>query len=315
MPILMGNIDDSGISEYSIVRLNKDNLADIAKLHAEVYSVAPPYNYFHKKYDTAFAKVENVGFLAYDKDHRPAAYYGVMPCFIQFGDKIILTAQSGDTMTHPKHRGKGLIVKLSNITFDLCKELGIQLLFGFPNQEFYPIMIRHLGWKETEKLIRFEIPVRISLKRFLFKPSQKKRETVLQKLLLPENGIRNSVITDGFGGVCKDEAFFNYKTFSKTYVLKTSCAEIWVKINNQLVIGDIKVVKNDPQTFFSEVKTLAREIGVDKITFQVSPGCFLHDFFAAHYKPIPSFPVLLKDFGSGVPIEKIKFTFSDIDIF
>ena len=314
MPTSQGNID-AQVSEHSIVRLNKDNLADVAKLHAEVYPVAQPLNYFQKKYDTAFTKIENVGFLAYDKDQRPAAYYGVIPCFIQFGDKIVLAAQSGDTMTHPRHRGKGLVVKLSNITFDLCKELGIQLLFGFPNQDFYPIMIKHLQWKETEKLNRFEVRVNRSLKRFLFKTSQERKEAILLKMLLSKNGIGNSVIADGFGGISKDEAFFNYKTFSKTYVLKISGAEVWVKITDQLIIGDVNIVRKDPLLFFSEIKALAKKLGVAKISFQASPGCSMHDFFAAHYKPIPSFPVLFQDFGSGIPIEKIKFTFSDIDIF
>src|SRR5258708_39658673 len=95
--------------EYSILRLNKDNLTDVARLHSSVYSSAPSYE-FQKKYNTAFTGVEYVAVIAYDKDHQPAAYYGVMPCFIQFEDKIILAAQSGDTMTHPDHRGKGLVV-------------------------------------------------------------------------------------------------------------------------------------------------------------------------------------------------------------
>src|ERR1700744_762988 len=116
--------------EYSIERLSKNNLGDLDKLHHAVYSKHHPADYFEKKYDTAYLGVEYLGYIAYNSQHTPIAYYGVIPCFIRYNNQLYMAAQSVDTMTHPKYRFKGLFVQLANLTYDLCQEEGINLIFG-----------------------------------------------------------------------------------------------------------------------------------------------------------------------------------------
>src|ERR1044072_3132440 len=118
--------------DYCIVRLDESKLPDLAFLHKAVYGNEKSLDYWKKKYDTKYTGVEYIGFVAYNNENIPVAYYGVLPCFIQEKDNIILAAQSGDTMTHPQYRYKGMFVELSNITFDLCKQQEIRLVFGFP---------------------------------------------------------------------------------------------------------------------------------------------------------------------------------------
>ena len=121
-------------NEYRVERLGSDRLPDLELLHKEVYGRWPAKNYFPRKYDTAYTGISYIGFIAYGPDGLPAAYYGVLPCFMQLGGKQFLAAQSGDTMTHPGHRHKGLFVALANRTYELCRQKGIQLIYGFPNQ-------------------------------------------------------------------------------------------------------------------------------------------------------------------------------------
>src|SRR5882672_9602253 len=135
--------------EYVIERLNNDRLKDMESLYKAVYGIAAPENYFLKKYDTAYTGAEYLGYIAYNKENIAVAYYGVMPCFIQYNNEIILAAQSGDTMTHPGFRYKGMFVELSKITFELCREVGIRFIFGFPNQNSYHGAVNKLGWKLT----------------------------------------------------------------------------------------------------------------------------------------------------------------------
>lgn len=310
MPILPETISSKESKAYSIFRLNKSNLADLKKLHAAVYGVELADDHFPQKYDTAYTGVENVGFIAYNTNKQAVAYYGVIPYFIQYEKSIILAAQSADTMTHPQYRNKGMFIKLSVMTFDLCRQLGITLIFGFPNQNSYPAMIKHLGWIETEKMRRFTIPVRNP-----FPGRKKSHEAILEKLLLPKKGIPNSVIEEGYGGVYRDETFYQYKAFAKTYVVKITSGDVWIKINKDLIIGDIMLKENEDKFVLEEIKELANKLHLGKISFQVCTGCHLHDLFIGHSEAIPSFPVLFKDFGSGLRLEKIKFTFADIDIF
>ena len=301
--------------EFEIVQVNKINLGDLARLYTAVYGIDIAVDFFIRKYDTAFTGVENVGFIAYDSHGKPVAYYGVIPCFIRHGEEIILSAQSGDTMTHPKHRYKGLFVKLSNMTFDLCRQIGIRLVFGFPNQNSYPAMIKTLGWIETEKMSRFSIPVNVSHKLDFFRNRKQHRVKVLNELLSSQSNLRNSVIEDGYSGVYRDDAYFNYKNYTKTCVVKIGSGDVWIKIGRELIIGDISLNGTDSNEFFSKIISLADQLHLNKISFQVSKGCRLHDLFASRYNAFPSFPVLFKDFESGLPLDKIKFTFADIDIF
>ena len=313
------SIIDSG---YTTERLSKENLPDLANLFAAVYGRKASEGIFEKKYDTVYTGKQYIGFIAYSKDHVAVGYYGVIPCFLKYSGETILAAQSGDTMTHPLYRYKGLFVELSNITFALCRSEGIRIVFGFPNQQSLHGAINKLGWKMTEKMDCFIIPVRtIPLERiaakffFLEGVYQKYKRSIVRKYRIPGYGIPNSVINDGFSGVNRDENYLAYKTYHKTEVLQVGQSLIWVTLNTEFIIGDMKVSSNDFDQVMAEIEKLSAKLGIKQIQFQISPGTGLHSLFSKKYKSVPSFPVLFQDFESGLEIDKFKFTFADIDIF
>lgn len=323
MPALLVNMINTGTKEYYITRLNKQNLADVTKLHTAVYSSAPADNYFPRKYDTAYTGVENVGFIAYNRDRLPVAYYGVIPCFIQYKNETILAAQSADTMTHLQHRYKGMFVELSNMTFDLCRKLGINLIFGFPNQNSYHGAVNKLGWQMTDTMTCFSIPVKtlplesMVSKASLFGTLYKKYISFLMgKRLLPLQGVSNSVFNDGYAGVCRNDDYLKYRTYNPTQVIKVQHAKVWMRSKFNLVIGDMEGITAANFTIvIDKLKNLAFRMGLKQIQFHCSPGTELHRLFSMNFKAIQSYPMLFQNFGSPIPIEKIRFTFSDIDIF
>jgi hypothetical protein len=309
--------------EYSIARLSKDNIKDLAFLHSEIYAITIKEAYFLKKYNTAYTGVEYIGFLAYNKDSLPIAFYGVVPCFISYQSRNILAAQSADTMTHPGHRYKGMFVDLSKRTFDLCKEMGIQLVFGFPNQNSYHGAVHKLGWKETEQMTCFSIPVntipieKILKKMRMAKLYSKYKQFVLNKRLLPLQGIRNSVIANGFGGVNRCEEFLDQKNYNETKVMQINDAKIWFGCKeDKMMIGDAENVNTKNfVTVIRKLKRVAGLLGKQELQFHCSRETNLYQLFSSSFKASPSFPVLFQDFTSVVPIDRIKFTFADIDIF
>src|SRR5437588_761672 len=117
--------DNLTSKEYIVERLGKKNLGDLDKLHTAVYGKRQSAGYFGKKYDTAYLGVEYIGYIAYDNNRVPIAYYGIVPCFIRYNNQLYLGAQSVDTMTHEKYRFKGLFVQLANLTYDLAMDEGI----------------------------------------------------------------------------------------------------------------------------------------------------------------------------------------------
>ncbi|MBS1597819.1 MAG: GNAT family N-acetyltransferase [Bacteroidetes bacterium] len=308
--------------EYTIVRLNSERLKDMEKLYMAVYGISAPQNYFKKKYDTSYTGVEWLGYIAYNKDNIAIAYYGVMPYFMEYEDQIILCAQSGDTMTHPGFRYKGMFVELSKITFELCRENSIRFIFGFPNQNSYHGAVTKLGWKMTESMDCFEIPVSTIpvvsfVNRFkFFKPIYNRYcKTVINKYRLPQTGIPNSVIGDGYAGVYRDEKYFRYKTYSDTMVIRVGKANAWIKIKNELIIGDLELNGENFDNIMNRIEKIAAKLGIKQILFHSSPDTQLQWLFIARYPAVPSFPVLFQDFGAGISFEKIKFTFADIDTF
>jgi hypothetical protein len=209
------------------------------------------------------------------------------------------------------------------MAFALCRELGIRLIFGFPNQNSYHGAVHTLGWKMTETMDCFLIPVNTlplsTLARqpgILQKLYKRYRQWVLKKYPVPGKGLVNSVITDGFAGVCRKEPYHEYKQFCQAQVIGAGGSKIWISDKPGLLIGDMEDV--DETNFLPVIKKLkgiAVKLGARQIQFHTSPGTRLHSLFAARYKAIPSYPVLFQDFGSAIPPSAIKFTFADLDIF
>ncbi len=305
---------------YYIERLTKEKLGDIAVLHHAVYGKKIPVSFFVKKYNTAFTGIGYIGLIAYSDHGIPVAYYGVIPCFLHDGDNMLLAAQSADTMTHPGYRFKGLFVELSLRVFDLCREEKIPIVFGFPNQHSLNGAINKLGWRMTETMDCFIIPVKalplekVSGKNVLLKKMYRKyTQWVLRKYRSPWV-MDNSVIQDGYAGVYRDAAYWKYKTYYDRSVIRIGESLVWIKINNGLIIGDMNVT-GDFYGLMASLQKLAAKLGLTEIQLHTSQGTGLHQLLIKQWQPIPSFPVLFQDFGSGWELNRIKFNFADIDIF
>src|SRR2546423_1181016 len=145
--------------EFRIERLDESKLKDVETLYKAVYGYNRPKDYSLKKYNTTYTGVRYIGYIAYNRENIPVAYFGMIPCFIQYNDTIILAAQACDAMTLSQYRYKGFFVELVKNTVDLCRSTGIQLLFGFPNQNSYYGLVHKSGWKMIECMERFSIPV------------------------------------------------------------------------------------------------------------------------------------------------------------
>jgi len=315
-------IDGVATKEYTIERLSKNNLADLDQLHHAVYKKQHPNGYFTKKYDTAYTGTEYIGYIAYNKNQNPIAFYGVIPCFLRYQNQLFLAAQSADTMTHPQYRFKGLFVQLADITFDLAREEGISLIFGFPNQNSLHGFLVNLKWQLTEMMDCYIIPVgtipgeRIA-KRLPFVAGlyEKYQNYMLKKYLVDAKGVENSVLKDNYAGVNRNAHYFNYRTYHNTRVIRIGKSLLWIKIKSGLIIGDISCDMEDFENMMAKLYKLAFRLGLQCIQFHTSRQTRLSTLFAERYEAVPSFYILFKDLGSNIPLEKIKFTFADIDTF
>jgi GNAT superfamily N-acetyltransferase len=305
-----------------IVQLDAGRLKDLELLHASVYGRMPGKDLYAKKYDTAYTGHSWLGFIAYAPDGTPAAYYGVLPCHLSVEGKLLSVAQSADTMTHPLHRKKGLFVILAQQTYELCRQEGIRLVFGFPNQNSYHGLANRLGWASAEYMDLFVLPVSAPPLGSLFRKFRWTRSLygryarlILKPHLLPMDGLPNGLLKEGFAGVFRDEKYLRYKTYHSTMVIRAGEAKAWIKPGASLFVGDMEVNASQFDDAIQALKKVAQKLGIPDISFQVSPGTHLHSLLAQRIKPVPAFPVMIKDLGAGLPPERVKFTFADIDIF
>lgn len=307
---------------YRIARLTEERLADLTCLHQAVYSKTTAPDFFKRKYNTAFTGIMYVGYLAY-ADNRPAAFYGVIPCFIKHDGQAVLAAQSADTMTHPDHRGKNLFITLAGLTYGLCKAKGIRVLFGFPNQNSLPGFVNKLSWQVIAYMECFVMPVKaLPLAKLANKFPVLKNAYIgfvknkLRSQILPQAGIENTVVNEDFSGVQRDQDYLNYKSaYASSYTIKVGHSTVWFKIQDGMVIGDINLALDDMNNMIPHLQKTARSLGLRKIIFQTDKRTVLNMLLKNHAQPIPSFPVIIKDLDSGLQLDKLAFTFADIDIF
>lgn len=306
---------------YRIERLTEERLADMTSLHKAVYGKALPSGFFSRKYNTAFTGVMYTGYLAY-ADDVPAAFYGVIPCFIERDGQPVLAAQSADTMTHPDHRGKGLFIKLAELTYKLCYEEEILILFGFPNQNSLPGFVNKLNWQVSAQMECFIIPVKaLPLERLANKFPLLKglyrlfTNNIIKKYASPQKGMRSSLTNEGFLGLHRDSYYLGHKTYTESFTIKTGDTLVWFRIGNGMVIGDIDITTNDLRDIIPRLKKIAGRLGLQKLQFQADKRSALNVFLKRYADPIPSFPVIVKDLGARIPLDKMAFAFADIDIF
>jgi hypothetical protein len=309
-------------STYITERLGLNNIADMNLLYKAVYGHGRSREFFPKKYDTGYTGAKHIGYLAYNQQHHPIAFYGVIPTVVWYNGKTILAAQSADTMTHPGYRNMGLFTELANLTYALCKQEGIRFVFGFPNQHSLPGFIK-MGWHMAESLNSFQIRIRgafplqmIACKYPALRPLYNwYADKILKNYLKDKNGVQNSVLNDGCNGIFRDDNYLNYKTYSPTRVIEIDGALFWIKLQNGLQVGDIENVADNFESVLQKLKVLARKLGVTQIYFQASPLTRLHTLLARNYPAVPAFQAGFKNIDGELSPENIKFTLADIDIF
>jgi len=309
---------------YKIRRLETKYFSDLVTISQSAFGLTPKESYFIMKNDTKLWGDPHLGFIAFDTNDKPAAFYGVYACVIEVDGKEIKVVQSGDTMTHKDHTGKGLFTKLAQMTYDLCKELNYEFVFGFPNYNSYPGFVKKLNWVCPGNLNEYRLKVKTLP---LVKVAKK---YPISKLLLKlyfdlinsfysekDKYFENSIFSGGQGGLKRTRGFVNYKLkCGGSYIVSIGGVKVWLKQDGFLYIGDIDVNSNlNFNEFAKELKKYCFLIGADTISFITTPGTFLDNEFKKIATPIESLPYGWCDFNSGIDFSKIGFVMADIDTF
>lgn len=307
-------------------KIGEQNVHLLPPLYQVSFGKEISLNQVKNKFNTSFSGLSFVGFLALNQQNDAVAYYGVFPCLAKYQNKAYLVAQSGDTMTHPDHQGKGLFTQLAKKTYEYCKEVGIHLVFGFPNENSYPGFIKKLDWHhfddmtayhiKTSKLPIFRLKEQFALIARHFN-NTKNRFTEHFKI---EDAFMSS--TTDYNHVSLEHSidFVKYKqVHSPSFLIKIAEVKMWVKLSDKmfLLVGDVeKCSETQFVAAISQLKKYAAKMGFPHLRFHVSKNTWLENLLQKHaVKMANEYPVAGINLSNELPLEKCKFTMADNDTF
>lgn len=281
-----------------------------------------PVEYFERKFDTAFSGCTYIGYFAYDSDNTPAAFCGVLPCYLNINGKKVLSAQIADLITHTNHQRKGLFITLFRHVTELAKKENIKLLFTFPlpASNSYNGFINKLALIKTENFGNYCIPVfcfpiykvcaKLGLMNFYFLYSK-----FILLFFKNESELTNSISASGFNYLFRDRAFYQYKKYENNFLINCFGLKVWFKIDDGLFIGDVELNDLNPDNCIKKLKILSFLLGLHCIKFSVSPKLFWAEYLKNMGQYTEGAAICFYSFDSSVNIDSIKFTAGDTDTF
>lgn len=312
-------------NSFEFIRLNERYYEEFQRLFKASFGIKLTLKEIYGKFNTDYTGLKHLGFIALDKKSgRAAAYYGVIPLVAQYNGQRILCAQSGDTMTHPEYRGKGLFIALAKETYSLCKAEGVHFVFGFPNKNSYPGFIRKLEWIHYSDMHQyivdsgFPIPLEKAWKKWHLNKYVNifldKRFPVSEKCYF-ENSLAREESYEGY--ILHNGEFYTYKSFQRFYFTTLSSGTyICFKLDGRLWIGDLSRWSNEVfEQDLKDIKILARNLGVKYIHFHVQKGTKADALLTQKALLRNRFPLGGLNISGLYDVTRMAFTSLDYDTF
>ncbi len=312
-------------NEYRFERLNEKNIIDLLPLYLDAFHEVRSIDIVRAKFDTASFGAKNWAFIAYANDNTAAALYALFPVIITKNEREILAGQVGDLMTHSNHRRKGLYITLADMTHQLARLEGVELIFTVPYGEnaSYQGFMNRLNFIHTHNLNGYYFKVN-AFPTFLFTSKSHFinqiylafAKQILSRLFSIVYSFKNDLVSD-YAEVIRSNSFFDYKKkYSQTYVMQIDNVAVWFKIDKgSLKVGDIEKKSNKNfENILIGLKWVAFALGIRIIQFEASPDTYLDKLLQKIATPICNYRVCLLNF-SNLSDTDFKFTFADLDNF
>lgn len=308
---------------YLFKRLSPELYPDLIYISKSAFGFDPGVNYYIDKNRTEKFGPSNLGYIAYSNQGEPAAFYGVYSQPLIIDGKKLLAAQSGDTMTHKNHTGKGLFIQLAKMTYQLATENSISFIFGFPNNNSYPGFVKKLAWNCPYKLHDYRIkvltlPICKAVKKIaILKPFYNIYKSFIFNLFSRRGKLfQSSVLEKGVGGLERNCDFLDYKIKGGAILREIEKCSILIKTDGFLFLGDIERNENiDYSILIKKLKRMCFWAGIDIIIFQASPGVFLDKKLSVFLKNTDAYYMGYLNLDNKFDPESFKFVFADIDTF
>jgi hypothetical protein len=311
---------------YKYLEITDDLYSLTKELYKLSFNIKQKIKAIKIKYDTSMFGLKNIGYFAVSESNEPSAFYGVFPMRLRYGNNNYVIAQSGDTMTAPNHRNKGLFVQLAKMTYELARNRSVALVFGFPNENSLPGFQRKLDWQFFGNMqrFRFRYPVlplcEIGSKSSLFHSIYRKYCYIILRryeIILSEQSINDFKYSETKGQLARDLDYFTYKLKnSDNHLIRMNEFTLLIKPKDHLIIGDVGYFESARlDDFMKTIHNLARILGCRNVIFTVSKNYWLYNYLVRTGTSEESLPIGFLPLDFNLPLGDISFTQSDYDTF
>ena len=149
--------------DYFVENLTPKTFAELAPLMEDAFGGTVGTNYFEWKYlhnpsGPAIGNIARAG-----QDGEVAAFYGMIPENCHWGNRSRRIYQSCDTMTHSRHRRRGLFRLLALETYQAARAADEDFFaFGFGGPKSTPGLLK-MGWQIEFDLVNLFRPYPLTL--------------------------------------------------------------------------------------------------------------------------------------------------------
>ncbi len=124
--------------------------AKLLKLFKQVFGVDRTTEYWNWRFKT---NPQGHGWITVGEvNGEIVAHYGMMRNHLNFMGREIVVGQSCDTMVRFDQRNKRWFARLAARNYKYASENGVEAVFGFPNRNSYPGIVRTLEWHRITNL-------------------------------------------------------------------------------------------------------------------------------------------------------------------
>jgi len=196
-------------TEYKFVRYQPSYLTSLTKLLTRSFAIenTDKTNLVAWKYFDPFFKNKSFTYLTVDRNNSVVGHYSSMPIPIQYGKKTYKTTLSTDAAVDIRHRGQGLMSKMSALLYKDVRENGYDFSFGYPN-EVGVVMDKHsknYGYTLVGKFVKY----------FTFVFFRRSVSYSLSKVSSPDLLTQIETGRHKYLTIKKDRAYLSWRYFKK----------------------------------------------------------------------------------------------------
>jgi GNAT superfamily N-acetyltransferase len=309
---------------YRIGVLYGREIEIISPLLVEVYKRrAFTPDWVRRKYDCERDGARAFACVAFTEDGRPVSTVGAIPWPFRYGEYVELAAQLADSATSPAHQGRGLHVRLMQLLHEVCAAAGMTFVLRFSNALSFAITTTKLGYTPLDDLVEYDWPIRTvwveraARRAGLGGAYDRRFERVIARYLDSGHPLASSGLAEGYAGVERDRAFFDYKeAFGGSRVLTLDETRVWVVVRHGLLVGDMAAPSDDALgRGLDALEGMARRLGAHRVLVQASGDIRLARYLATRLPETRRRRASYFDLGTKIPTEALRFTLGDLDTF